>query len=915
MWFLRILKQETRLQWRTLRFRFGVLLSLCPAIALPLIYLWLIRPNSSYFLGASSYFTLMHQGLQFGGVLLAMVVAGNRADLAGGRQMWSVLAGASVGNGGYLWRRTLAQVLIVVAITGIPLLTTTALLPMAGVDLSDPWLPLGIWLVLVAPTAAIFVVLWGSMVRITGTELGCMVLLVFGDGMLKLFLEKIVEPLLSVRLLLHGDWTGYRAFLNLRYRLLALREGWESARFLGASDAPFSFTEAWQAWAPQAALTAGLTCIAFAVSLYFARRTARDLAPLVISKNHPLRNFARHFHALRVRYAGEGGFYLGRLGLIAGVVGCAVGVIWIERRQNDFKHLAERRYAAETATEDLAVISATTGFESLSLRGEINEDSLRVEAVGRLEHRGEEPVATLPFELDPFVGVDIHVPGRDVRRQRRWDRLLVTLDPPLAPGEALEWRAVVFGSPADPVFELPQYQSIDSFATRFEILRDGAPIGRGIDLGLSRMGRRLNNRSVVLPASSLTPVLRYGTWKLTPRPVAEDERGWEVPEPSAFPVLDLKVDLQVASRHFLADSCGDSTARVGRLTAGCRTSLSRYQLRGGPQRPAAVSDGLVLAALPGHEDLMAQHLPSLESVVSLSARAWPGLEPIDRLVLLETPPAPSPLNRSFQLRSRGPQSEVFGRLIRLDEGRVVRNTQSGVELWVANLLVQELLNRRAMNAEQTWSLEKIFTAMLLRRMGLRASSGAGVSGRDMGKLFARTPVLKAAAFDEFTFLVKLPALIAYVDSLVGTDNFQRGVEAFLTRKDGPPGTVEELFETLERYGNVSLRHVYEDYFQGTGLPFLSFDELSTRRLSSGRWQVSGLLVNNGTGRVECPILVKAENQEVSTRVAVGGESGVAWEMTLDYEPHTLELDPGLTCYRWITQGRLQVERISLGGGR
>ena len=915
MLILRALRFELLLQLRSLRFRFGVLACLFLPIATPYGF-YLLQPNFPQAFGAGTYLANMLNCLRFPTVVLAIIIAGNRADLEGLRQMWSVLGSAKIGNAGYLFRRCLAQGILLTGLTLIPFATTLGALALAGVPLEDPWRPVGSWLLFILPVGFLFIFLWSALTHITGTELGSILILLFGKDAAGYVLAKVVQPILGTRLIIHMDWLGMENFQHTVYRLIRAVENPEwvhGHRGYLASDTPFSIEIAGQRWMASASLYMGICALILPCATFFLRRSRKDLAPLKLSEGHQLRNLIGQVHKLRQRYAIDAALVWERYWLLAGLL-CLLGAAaFIDQRQAKFSGLADRQYRALTEVDQYPATPEGVRFTHWSMSGELTPLAVDVRSTGLLRHEGQRAASALPFTLNPFLEVETQIQGRRVETIRRWDRLVVTMEPELRPGEEIKIDFRVHGRPYAPAYEMGRRRWSASFALRYERMM-GDPAGFTGDLSQSEMNPLLSRRGFDLAAHDLAPVIRYGTWKLTPKPVLEGEPGYEVPQPAAFPLQEISVDIHVPDGWFLGDSCGNSSHPDSRMRGECQDSLSRYRAFGGLHRVVRADDQIVIAALPGHETLLDNQYEPVQSVIALSGEAWPGVPAIDRLVVIEEAPRPDPLRptRSFYYRARRFRAE--GRLLRVAEQVAIEQNLLPVEQIVGAVMAGDLLQRRDFDPNQSWVFNKMFGALMARRMGVAGNQSAALAGEVFDERVALFPLLTLEHYIPFVFEKKVPALWAYLESLVGAENLYAGVEEFLSSSSEEPGTVEELIETLERHSGESLQTFYQDFLDGKSLPKLSLHNVSQVTTPKG-WRVTGTLRNTGTGEVRCPVHAKAENQEQKTLVTVGDKSEADFQFDFDFPPHTVQLDPADTCYRWITKGRLKVERVSLIGGR
>ncbi len=919
MLLLRAIRFEALLQFRSLRFRFGALLCLALPILTPYGVLFLLQPHVPHTFGPSSYITIVVDSLRFPTFILALVIAGNRTDIAGGREMWSVLSSAGISNTGYFLRRCLAQIVLLTCLTAIPFISVMGVLAAAGIRLDDPWRPLASWLLLILPVGCGFILLWSALVQITGTELGSLMILAFGRGAATYFLEKVVQPLLGSKIVLHLEWLGFQNLQYFLVRMINLIRWPEDRFFYGdylATDVPFSVAQLARLVLPSVAVFMGFSLAVASFAPFFLRRTRRDLRPLVVSENHPLRNMIRYVHQLRQRYSPDGALSWERFVGLAGITCFAAAIGYVEHKRVEAAGYAEQRYHAEMQTEDFPPTPSTTRFVDWRVEGDLAPSGIRITSTGLLKHDGDEALDFLAFSLNPFVRVSVQIEGRRTEVERRWDRMRVSLDPALEPGEELTAVFEVSGLPGQMEFDLHGWRVNDSFATRYEAMIEKAYPSARNDLSQSQWEPAISRSGIDLDSMDLTPVLRYGTWQLSPKPVYQGDPGYEVPEPSAFPLLDLSVDLRAPDGWFIGDICGNAADRNGRLIANCRSSLSRYRIRGGLHRIAQADDQVVAAAFPGHEPLMLRHVESLQSAIELSGEAWPGAPAIERLVVVESSLSDNPWFPTGRGGWRASQFQIDGRLIAFNESAVSLDRPMQSEQIVGAVMARELLRRRDLEPSESWAFRNLFSALMSRRMGSsQVRNGATLTGNPNEEGQARYPVLNLEHYVPFVFEQKVPALWTYLESLVGADNLYAGVEDFLSRPSDPPGTLAELFNDIERRGGLSLQIFEDSYLRGHALPKLRLEDVQSRSQPNGRWRLTGKLRNTATGEVTCPVVAKAEGQVIREVVTVTTESATEFAFDFNFPPHTVQLDPEDTCFRWVTRGRMRVERVSLLAGR
>ncbi|MEM6793418.1 MAG: hypothetical protein AAF725_05520, partial [Acidobacteriota bacterium] len=725
--FWDVLRLEALLQWRSLRFRAAALAFLVATCAPPLVIAGSVRPNSSSSLGAGSYLGWTLDIARLAVMVLAFAMAGNRASVDGQRQLWPALSAAGISGGGFLMRRWLALVTLLACLTALPVAMSAAVAWALRLEPLSVWRYAGPWLLLLLASAAFFSALWLALVTIAGGELGAFFLLTLGRLGLAMTLF-YTEDLTGLTFRPNAEWLG------LDYALTPLTAGsarggssmgWTQDATL-TTDRDFDAAQALAWWWPRAVPSLALSLLVLATASAFVRRTLRDLRPLEVSPEHPLRNLMRYVHAGRMRYAPDAALGTERWLIAASFAALALAVWGYERRHADYADLAEQRYRVERHVEDQWTSPLSLTPVSRSLEGELRADG-RLDVLSRIrvENRGAEPIVRSAWTLDAFVGVEIRAAGFEIETRREWDRLFLTFEPPLEPGSALLLEARAIGEPREIDFELSWSQGRSMpFSHRYAKFLEARRIDR---LALSQDRRLLGPGRLDLTAHRLTPVPRYTTWQLTPPAVLQGERGLELLPEAISPLERVEVSLRAPAGLFVADSCGHRAdgLRSRELAGTCSKALKDYRLLGARLEALSGGAGVTLAALPAHVASARQHLPALEQAIALSQRAWPSLEGFSSLVALEWTPEFELDKRggelkSWSLRQRewsGGQVQDFGNLLILPEDVLVRSEPLEAEPLVKSLLVSKLLSRRQLDAAQYGMLESLLTTAMAHRMG------------------------------------------------------------------------------------------------------------------------------------------------------------------------------------------------------
>ncbi len=951
-----VIRYEWKLQLRSARFRIAAACYVALCALPPGLMYFVFRHRSTETLGGSAYLAQLMQLQPYLTLLMVALIAGNRSGAGALRESWAVLAASPMSNAGFLLRRVLALLSLILPLTLVPLALTLAAAVAAGNRSFDPATWLGTWGLWILPLAVFFTCYWLAWVTVTGGELAALVVTFIG---LPLAVSIANQVLLKFHLTLSGylGWLNFRTlYLFLAFAPRSLGRSPESRFHPGyaATEAPYDLATA-AAWSlPAGSLIGGLAALGLGLAVAFVRRTRRDLPPRPVPPKHQLRTFLEKLNRWRERYAPDGGLGLAeRLTIAAGVLVLGLALTSMFGRQLRFQRLAAERYRAETESA-FEPLPADVELAAWRLAGRIERrGAVAIDAAGRFENRGSASWPALAFTLNPELEIErLEVPNRRVEVARDWDRLELRLDPALAAGETLAFELRLAGVPATVDFAFGRRGGFP-FPRRYERFIK-ARFPRDVsNLSHSWMRRAATQRRVLLRAPDLGPVPRYTAWTLT-RPgesrgegFESSDFGREVPVEAARIAVDLEVDLEAPAEWLLADTCGHvssaplrgdvsrrSPGRT-RLSGRCRTSLTEFTVAGGrlvripssvlpssrapaggPSSPEAgqgAGGEVIVAALPRHRELAARKLKSLALVASLSDRAWPGMPGLEGLVALEWPPEfhldlRYRMTRWTELRPR-----LAGRLLLIPERLLTDAEPLEPEHLVARLLSRDLLERRAFAADQELVFRHLFRALMIRRMGLDGDRGATVTGKPWIRQALAVPILSAKAGQFSIWRQRLPAVLAEIEGRAGGDNLYAAIESFLAAGgEEEPGTIEELLAAIEARAGVSLERTYQDHFLGTALPMLRLEDVRARRRDGG-WQVEGKMRNTGTGQSICPVIVKTEISERLLTVTVDSESATAFTARTQRRPHTVLLDPERTCYRWLLKTSPALERANLLG--
>lgn len=913
-----IARQEWRLQIRSGRFRVAVLGYLVLSAVPPAVLYFLIRRYSLVTFGPSSYLAqaLVLQPCLV--ILLAILLVGARSGTESLREQWSPLASAPLGGLGFLGRRWLTLLALLLPLTLVPLLVAAGIAYASGAPVVAWEVWLQAWLMTVLPRALLASAVWLALVTIAGSELLALVFGVLGMAMLQALLNQILLRF-QWTLMGAGEWLGIgTAYSWARWTRVYLSESRYRRYHPGfiGTEAPYDLAAAWDWLLPRTLLVASCALGLLVIAGLFLGRTRRDLRPLRVGPNHPLRTYMKMWNDWRTQHAPDAAPSRGeRLTMAMGLFGALALLGLLLLRVQGFEHLAKERFVAATEHAGTPLSTAVRPAQ-WRLSGTLHPaGDVVLEGEGRLANSGQEPAEELAFTLNSGLEVqEMFAEGYRLEVARHWDRLRLRLEPPLAPGEEIHLRWRIVGKPARPQFGLRKERGAVSFVQGYGVHATSRFSRYLTDLSRGNMGYAVGPRRVDLQPGDLGPVPRYAPWTLTPPKTAPNEFGQLVPPETIHLETEVELDLVGPQEWLLADSCAHRSVRDGgrsRLSGRCRVALSQWVIRGGSlELLEDTASGVALGMLPAHRDRGSALLRSLTAAAPLSERAWPGSAGLKDLVVLEWPP---PFDIHLTEGMREASEELDGQLLSLPEGMVISSSPIEGERLVASALVREQMGRRKLHVDQTHHFRELFRGLMIRRMGLD-KDGATFTGGPWMETMMRTPILDADFYYRDVLQIRLPSVMVEVESRVGSRRLYEGIERFLDRKEAPPGTMNELFDDLEAVSGVSLERMLEDYFYGNALPLLRLEAVEATRVEGGRWRVVGKVRNTGSGEVMCPVVVKTEVGEAKEVVVVDTKSATAFELSMGSRPLTVLLDPQKTCFRFVHRNAEALERVYLQGG-
>jgi hypothetical protein len=902
-----VLRHEWRLQGRSLRLRLGLGLYLAASVA-PAVALSLVARRTGAPAHGAAHLELAAWGAPFLAVVWSVIVAGGTARVPGESQ---ILLSAPMRNAAWVLRKWLAQLSIVVA--GALLAFAAALAAAVALGASAvPWRNAAlVWSVEVAPLAVLASAGYFGLVRILRSEV---LALIAGAAVVPaaaaLANASLASPLLvafGVRLDV-SRWSGLGGLVLQGWLLDALAGGDVRWDWWRASDADWDAAVALERALPRLALPAALALACLAVAVAHVGRSRPEHAPLAVAGDHPLRSLLAGWGRLRRRLRSDAGLdrvdravRAGGLVLAAAILAALVAHTLRWQAVARERHRVEVDEVGETTSRDVVP-------ESFRVSGSLAPDGrVELEVEGTLRNGGSAARSHLAFHLDRHLVLDGLVVADPVTgarlaatTRRGWDRVEIDLEPALLPGASAVLAYALSGRPGADWLGLRRLGQ-ESFASSWERHRDATLLADRSPLGRSWRVRAATPGRVRLSASDLLLAPRWDPWTLTPDQ-GPGQGGREMPGDEHTPSFLLSLDLELPPGWLLVDGCGAISQPAGRQVrhrSTCEVTLPEVALLGGRRELVVSPDGAArLAALPGHGPLAEEVLAAMGRTVELSAQAWPGLAGLGSIAAVEMPAEPwSGARRPWE------EPAVLGRLIAVPEPLLRTQEPIAAPELVASLLTQQIEVARPVLRREERSVDALLRAVLLRRMGMGASSGWMWPPPHLQWRLG-FPLLRAPAYDAMAWQVKVPALLRSIEAQLGAEAMMEGVREFVTTEDEESVGVRDLLAAVARAagggglpaGAVTwLERLYDDFFVRGSIPELRVRDVAARR-EGPMWQVTASLESFGTGQVRCPVVVRSEAEELEQWVTVDSKRTVEVSFALATRPHTLVLDPERECF-------------------
>lgn len=878
------LSHELTTQFRSTRFR---VLALAYAViaAIPVVAIYLASRTVGYLLGSGAYAQALRMLQPSLTALLATVLAVDAITRERDEGSFGVVALAPVSNSGYVFRRWLALLTVALPLTVVPTIFAASLAAHADRRMPDLAPLAWDWLLHVAPPLVVMSALMLALGTITGRTilaiLACAFAMTFGLGFLQDALAYAHRHLEGP-----GAMIGFDP-LSLARLVWTLRGWWQLDP---PTAAGYAIEDELDALWPQAALLLGCTCVCLGVAPAFLRRTRPDVRPWRIRDDHPLRTMLRGINRMRENYTPDAGLQaVDRMVMLVAVIASIVCFTLLVRRDTRFIELARQRYAAEVAGEPREM-SATLVARAIRIEGDAGR-TIRTRATFEFENGGTRAEHRLAFALHPGLEIErVATTCGHARVTRRWERIGLDLDRPLAASATCTVTFDVGGSADAPVFN---FSGKGRFGERYRQWERGTTSIELSDLSRSSYQRAVTRRRMILGAADLAPVPRYTPWRVDESYVDVDTSSF-VPENVAVP-SDLRVSLRIPDGFTAIDSCGSTADK--QLTSRCALPLTEYGLAAARYTTMPLGRA-TLMHLPPHAGQARAHAPAIAEAITAAERAWPGLRLGGAPVFVEKP-AEGEANVAFFRRAQNaPMIYASGSMFFIPEEVFIQRKPFESQRVAAAIISSTLRDRRVLAPEERGFFLAFFNELARARTGTGDSRTAVIGGR--GPRPSTEPLLTVTSNPWGGHgMTRLRGVLVDLEYRAGAARVVEAVNEFLDRPG--TGTARELVDTIARRANIDLDGVYRDYFAGEALPKLTIEDAAFVR-DGRRWIVRGFARNLASGESIVPMVLRTQFGSVRQVVTVGANARVPFELVTEHEPRTLQLDPDRVVYRHAAVG-------------
>ncbi len=172
------------------------------------------------------------------------------------------------------------------------------------------------------------------------------------------------------------------------------------------------------------------------------------------------------------------------------------------------------------------------------------------------------------------------------------------------------------------------------------------------------------------------------------------------------------------------------------------------------------------------------------------------------------------------------------------------------------------------------------------------------------------PVLQAARLEDYSpeywalTAAKGAAILNMLRSVVGEDNFKKGMHAFLDKYAWQSATSDDLRKVMEQVANQDLRYFFIQWLESSGEPQFKLD-YTVLRTQQGFRIVGKINQDLDTFRMPVDLRIETEGNPETKRVEVTGTSS---EFSLDTfgKPRRVSIDPNHVLLRLDPKIQVQV---------
>jgi hypothetical protein len=926
---------ELRTQGRSLRFRTVAALYVFVG-SLPGVLVYLRRSDSPFAIGGGAFAFEAMNALPLLTALFAFLLSLDGISREQGEGAWTTVTLCEVSNAGYLLRRWLALLAVILPLTAIPLGTaaiaaTVALSAEGGPGAPNLWVFAGPWLVHILPLALASSAFGLGIGTIGGGALGALPLLgtvlvlvpMLGNEVAHRFGMRFSGPLVWLDQM-PAMWLLNRAAEPLTRRNVY---GWDFP--LPASEAGFDLRVMGDQHLADGAFLGALAALSLGIAAIYLRRTRPDVRPRRVGPKHPFRGFLRVYSRTLEHYKPDPApARADRLAVAGGLLLAVALTAVVVHRGLHFESLAMARIAAEAQAVP-APIPVTVVPGRWRVEGRIGPGqgvALRVAA--EMLNQGKEPSGHLAFQLNPELQMEVTADSGRVSAIRNWDRLGLVLEPPIPPGGRRELRFRLAGEPSRPVFPI---RGEGTFAERIFAHRNAQYGHDRLILAQSFRAPSVSGYRVALWQGDLVPLPRYAAWQ------GEDGTA----EETVIPLAEVELSITGPPGVFLADSCGGIGSGIGggiggkasppRLSSRCRIALTDLAVAGGhyrllrPRGDSGAANPVAIAVFKAHTEAAQLHMGFLARGAGMLEEAWPGFGALGNLAVVEWPHDYVLYRNSgmyFPGWYRNPWDNlltVMGNLAFLEESDLIQMQSMRPESLVAEVLSVRLASRRRVVPEQNQFFLQFFRRLALERLGLGPQNGAVVGPLSPPEEEAAQVSALDGSPSWSYWRFRFPAIIAALESRMGAEPLRLAVEEFLARGNTseqtpsqPPGTVEELVAVLARHSAQPVERLLQDSWLAGDLPYPVLEGVEFRR-AANEWRVTGRFVNQGKGEALCKLVLTTDLGPEQTILRADSGGSTSFALATRHRPQGVFLDPNQECHRLVRKGAPR-DRVYFEGG-